>query len=75
MQKFFYRFSGERVKAWMSRRNLEIGDLAKITGLTTTQVAALLGGANPTVATVERLSDSMQVHPGKFFSREVVRNG
>lgn len=75
MQKFCYRFSGDRVKGWMVKRGLEIGDVARITGMTTTQVAALLGGTNPMTSTVERLADCLQVHPGKFFSREVIRNG
>lgn len=75
MQKFCYRFSGDRVKACMEKRNLDIGDVARVTGMTTTQVAALLGGTNPMTSTVERLADCLQVHPGKFFSREALRNG
>ena len=74
-QIFRYKFSAERLQICMDRRKLNILGLAKLTGLTSTQVAAILGGANVTARTIERLSDHLQFHPGKFFSREVVRNG
>jgi transcriptional regulator with XRE-family HTH domain len=71
MQKFQYRFSGAKVRAVMERRGLNIPALARLSGMTTVQIAALLGGMNPTASTIERLADCLQAHPGKFFTREM----
>jgi len=70
MQKFQYRFSGAKVRAVMERRGLDIPVLARLSGMTTIQIAAVLGGTNPTASTIERLANCLQAHPGKFFTRE-----
>ena len=75
MQKFDYRFSGDRVSLWMGRRGLDLSGLARLVDMTTVQVAAILGGIKPNTSTLERLADAMQVHPGKFFTRGARNHG
>ena len=74
-QIFRYKLSAEKLRLCLSRRGLSVTELGKLAGLTGTQINAIMGGANVTARTLERLANSLQFHPGKFFEREVVKNG
>ena len=69
--KAFMEAFGGRIRAARKAKGLSQGDLARATGLCVNSVGMIERGKKcPTVYTVQRICDSLQIAPGELFGGE-----
>lgn len=68
-RSFSYVFWPQAIKEWLDRRGIAESQLPTLLGVHGNTINSVLNGSYPSCDLLLRISNLLEVHPGKFFRK------